>query len=177
MDHGHKVISMDIAPFALRYAAIRYPGPRYVRATGECLPFCSESFDSVTAFEVLEHIEHAALLLNEIRRVLKPNGDVFISTPNPGHLWNALRHWLRGAPYPEKIDMNNIYHLKEYHYDEFIQLLNQYGFTVRARFGQTILLRPFNPLFARLRLFKLQVFLGYWIPKYAVTVVAHAVKT
>ncbi|MBI4552046.1 MAG: class I SAM-dependent methyltransferase [Candidatus Latescibacteria bacterium] len=174
---GRRVVGVDVSMDALRYATVRYPGPGYVRASGECLPFPARSFDSVIAFEVIEHLDRHEGLLDELDRVLKPGGDLFISTPNPRHLWNALRHWLRGAPYPEKLTSENIYHRREYHYEEFIQILKDREFSIRSTFGQTILLRPLNPVFARLRLFKFQVYSGYFIPKYAVTVVVHAAKS
>jgi 2-polyprenyl-3-methyl-5-hydroxy-6-metoxy-1,4-benzoquinol methylase len=47
------------------------------------LPFEDESFDSVVCFETIEHIEGAERALAEMRRVLRPDGVVVVSSPNP----------------------------------------------------------------------------------------------
>ncbi|OGQ05105.1 MAG: hypothetical protein A2W61_03220 [Deltaproteobacteria bacterium RIFCSPLOWO2_01_44_7] len=51
------------------------------------LPFPSHSFDFVTMFDVIEHMDNYGDNLREIFRVLKPGGVVFISYPNPGMVW------------------------------------------------------------------------------------------
>lgn len=45
------------------------------------LPFENEYFDCVICSEVLEHIPEHEAALNELVRVLKPNGDIVISVP------------------------------------------------------------------------------------------------
>jgi SAM-dependent methyltransferase len=45
------------------------------------LPFASESFDTVLATEVLEHVENAERAAAELFRVLRPGGHALISVP------------------------------------------------------------------------------------------------
>jgi SAM-dependent methyltransferase len=52
------------------------------------LPFEDGSFDLVCAFDVIEHIEDDALALREIRRVLKPEGTIFLTVPAFEFLWS-----------------------------------------------------------------------------------------
>jgi ubiquinone/menaquinone biosynthesis C-methylase UbiE len=40
------------------------------------------TFDTVICFQVIEHIENDNRLLQEIKRVLKPGGSLFLTTPN-----------------------------------------------------------------------------------------------
>jgi len=40
------------------------------------------SFDTILCFQVIEHIKNDHLLLKEIKRVLKPGGSFFLTTPN-----------------------------------------------------------------------------------------------
>lgn len=46
------------------------------------LPFDGEIFDSVTLWNVLEHVPNAANLLSTVVKVLKPGGCLFIACPN-----------------------------------------------------------------------------------------------
>lgn len=50
------------------------------------LPFNSNTFDTVVAGEVLEHLENPGLGLAELFRVCKPEGKVVLSLPI-GHYW------------------------------------------------------------------------------------------
>ena len=48
---------------------------------GKTIPFNSEEFDIIVCFEVLEHVFNLEEVLNEMRRVLKPGGQLLISLP------------------------------------------------------------------------------------------------
>ncbi|WP_338359082.1 class I SAM-dependent methyltransferase [Yeosuana marina] len=52
---------------------------------GETMPFENESFDCALGTEVLEHCPEPAIILNEVYRVLKPEGIFFFTVP---FLWN-----------------------------------------------------------------------------------------
>ena len=54
------------------------------------------SFDCVTLWHVLEHVPDPLALLKEVRRILRPDGFVYIEVPNAGG-WAARQfghHWL-----------------------------------------------------------------------------------
>ena len=59
------------------------------------LPFPDVSFDYVFCIEVLEHVPNPYDTLGEIHRVLRPDGVLILSVPNPYHLkeiiWNVFR--------------------------------------------------------------------------------------
>jgi SAM-dependent methyltransferase len=46
------------------------------------LPFGADEFDYVVCFEAIEHVEDPQTVLDELRRVLRPDGLLAISTPN-----------------------------------------------------------------------------------------------
>ena len=48
---------------------------------GERLPFHDASFDGIVSFEVLEHVFNPEIVLNELRRVLKPGGIMLVTVP------------------------------------------------------------------------------------------------
>ena len=56
--------------------------------------FKSKTFDTVIAGELIEHIENPSLFLKECRRIMKNNGTLLITTPNPYFLPLILLNWL-----------------------------------------------------------------------------------
>lgn len=58
---------------------------------GKKLPFLDNSFDIVTSMEVWEHARDTRLMLSEIRRVLKPDGILHITTANK--FWPIEPHY------------------------------------------------------------------------------------
>jgi SAM-dependent methyltransferase len=59
------------------------------------IPFPDGSYDYAFIIEVLEHVPNPFGTLREIHRVLRPNGVLIVSVPNPYHfkeiLWNLFR--------------------------------------------------------------------------------------
>lgn len=93
---GWRTIGLDISSWARRRAAQRFGLD--VRAD---LRSCTdESFDVVTAFQVLEHMPHPASALAEIYRCLRPGGLLVIETWDR-QSWIARlfgRHWQQVTP-------------------------------------------------------------------------------
>jgi len=111
-DAADDVLGLDIDEDALRWAAFWHDTARlhFERHAdlGATLP--SASFDLVTCFEMIEHVDHAmqTATVASLARVVKPTGKLLISTPNPAVTANY------GA---------NPYHLREMNEAEFIELL------------------------------------------------------
>jgi len=78
------VHGVDISEEAIEYSKKNWQQPNIKFVIGDSLniPFPENTFDVVVAFEVFEHLDDWRKFLSEIRRVLKPNGLVYISTPN-----------------------------------------------------------------------------------------------
>jgi 2-polyprenyl-3-methyl-5-hydroxy-6-metoxy-1,4-benzoquinol methylase len=60
------------------------------------LPVSEASFDAITAWEVVEHLENPYNFIREAHRTLKPRGHLIISIPNPFHLMSRLLFLKRG---------------------------------------------------------------------------------
>lgn len=61
-----------------------YPGVKYKADVSDLSQFADNSVDIVRASHILEHFEHhrAIAILKEWRRVLKPNGMLYLSVPD-----------------------------------------------------------------------------------------------
>lgn len=64
----------------------------------DVLPYDDDTYDIVTATEVIEHLENPRLFVREINRVLKPKGVCVLSTPNVLNLNSRLRYLWFGFP-------------------------------------------------------------------------------
>jgi ubiquinone/menaquinone biosynthesis C-methylase UbiE len=102
------VTGVDISPEACNHATRRY-GIRTLLGNAENIPLENASVDAIVSFETIEHVPHPEKFLDECVRVLQPNGQIIISTPNR----NA---YLKDMP-------KNPHHLKELDENEFISLI------------------------------------------------------
>ncbi len=82
--HSRTAAGIDVSAEAIAYAREHYPVPNttFLTASATALPFAPASFDLITAFEVIEHLDNWHDLLIETRRALHPNGTFLVSTPN-----------------------------------------------------------------------------------------------
>lgn len=74
---------LDREPQLLDFAGRHLVGAQLVQGTAESLPFGENAFDVVCSLHVLEHLVHPEILLDEVRRVLRPAGLFLAATPNP----------------------------------------------------------------------------------------------
>lgn len=63
-------------------------GIEVIEASITDLPFASETFDLVCAFDVIEHVENDQLAMQEMYRVCKTSGHVAITVPADMALWS-----------------------------------------------------------------------------------------
>jgi len=83
---------------------------------GEELPYEDDSFDLVTAFDVVEHMDDDLAGLREMRRVLRPGGRVLLFVPTFMFLWGL------------QDDVSH--HRRRYRLSELRRVLEQAGFEV-----------------------------------------------
>jgi SAM-dependent methyltransferase len=80
------VQGVDVSPLALRFCRERGED-RVVCASATELPFADNSFELITALDVVEHLDDDRRGLNEIQRVLVPGGTAIIFVPAFQSLW------------------------------------------------------------------------------------------
>jgi SAM-dependent methyltransferase len=77
---------IDESPVSIDAArALGVPRTHFHVAAGDTLPFADASFDLIYSNGTFHHIDHAKhpRILSELRRVLRPNGHIFIFENNP----------------------------------------------------------------------------------------------
>ena len=81
---GHSVTGIDLSHSSLEVAKKRDSTQtvKYLTANAYSLPFPNDSFDVVSAMDILEHVEEPHLLIAEASRVLKTGGYFFFHTFN-----------------------------------------------------------------------------------------------
>ncbi|MDB5813317.1 MAG: putative SAM-dependent methyltransferase [Rhodocyclales bacterium] len=95
---GWQVTGIEPDPAAAE-AAQRH-GLKVINDTLQTAALETETFDAIIMSHVIEHIDAPNALLQECRRLLKPNGQLVILTPNTdslGHRWFG-RDWLHLDP-------------------------------------------------------------------------------
>jgi ubiquinone/menaquinone biosynthesis C-methylase UbiE len=111
--NAKKVYGVDISTEAVTHANIKYGKSNLDFVTGSTskIPLADTSVDVVISFETIEHHDEHQLMMNEIKRVLKSNGVLLISSPEKNNYKFRER--------------NNPYHVKELTLDEFENLLKK----------------------------------------------------
>lgn len=96
---GKRVVGVDIDSDALAVAQTRHGLETHrLNLNVERLPFADGSFDAVVAGEVLEHLQFPDVAVDDIHRVLRPDGVFVGSVPNAFRLRNRLQ-FLLGREY------------------------------------------------------------------------------
>lgn len=127
------VYGIDISSVALAHAHRNGYRTTLANLDGHALPYVDATFDIVVCTDLLEHLFSPQDLVQEIRRVLKPDGRAIISVPNHFDFFSRLR-LLRGSglvlPYHRKCRSWNYYHIRFFTLADFLDLLREEGFAV-----------------------------------------------
>lgn len=126
-DAGAKyILATDMSEDALQISReVLSAGSDLLRSDGTRLPFEDASIDAVTSFETVEHVPNYEDFVAELRRVLKNDGVLVMSTPNA-----LYTKPVNGKPC-------NPFHVYEFTPEEFRELLQKHFGTVEL-FGQRV---------------------------------------
>jgi len=86
-EQGYETVGVDLAEktiaTAKKYAKINNKtNCKFIEADIRQLPIKDNYFDCIFSFGVIEHFRNPEPILKEFKRVLKPNGRIFLSMPN-----------------------------------------------------------------------------------------------
>jgi len=140
---GSKIFAVDLAFADLQ--TLRQQLERQHLATiipvqydGSHLPIASNALDLVLSFDVLEHVHDEATVLREWHRALKPNGEIVLSVPNKGWVFETHGANLRGLPWHRVPFLSYLPHFlhrrlaraRIYRRRDIVQLLQKHSFEV-----------------------------------------------
>jgi O-antigen biosynthesis protein len=110
-----KVFGVDISKDAIDHANVKYKTDNLEFITGSCnsIPLANRSVDIVVSYETIEHHDEHDQMMKEIKRVLKPDGCLIISSPDK-------------LEYSDKPEFVNEHHVKELYRNEFENLVKNY---------------------------------------------------
>jgi len=112
---AQNVVGVDISSEAIKHASAKYPQNNLRFIVGSCaaIPFADNSFDLVVSFETIEHHEQHTEMFMEIKRVLKPDGLMLMSSPDK-------------YEYSVVPKVTNTFHVKELYRHEFESLIARF---------------------------------------------------
>ena len=112
---ARSVVGVDIATEAVKHAAIRYRLDNVEFRQGSCaeIPLDNNSIDLVVSFETIEHHDEHKAMMAEIKRVLRPEGVLIISSPDK-------------KEYSIIPNYRNPFHVRELFKEEFEDLVRAY---------------------------------------------------
>ena len=130
---GFEVIGIDISNKGLK---------KCYQAGFDCLlsdaernlPFKNDSFSAVWISEVIEHIVNYENLLEEVGRVLRTGGRIYLTTPNSVFYGYRLKYLLGKCP----TELQHPYHLRFFSYSFLQETLQKKGFIIENSLGQNI---------------------------------------
>lgn len=138
MRHGFHVTGVDYLAEGVQRSVARIGAARVTYGSATELPFADNSFDVLTAWDVLEHLPDPARALEEFHRVLRPDGVLAASTPNP----EARSVQCRGRG---SIQFSDATHVSILPATDWHRLLVEYGFRVETMGGDGWWDPPYRP--------------------------------
>ncbi|MBV8749594.1 MAG: methyltransferase domain-containing protein [Candidatus Eremiobacteraeota bacterium] len=124
--HAADVVGVDVDEDAVDHARRTYYAAnlRFLRGSVTEVPLADASVDVITSFETIEHVAEHEKMLDELQRVLAPNGVLVISSPNK-------------LVYSDMPGFHNPYHVRELYFAELRDMLAR-RFAHVALYGQRV---------------------------------------
>jgi len=88
---NHDIVGIDVDEELLETARKKYPDISLYKENIDHLSFKDEQFDSAVAIFVLEHLVNLSVALSEIKRILKPGGELIMIIPTENFIYKLGR--------------------------------------------------------------------------------------
>jgi ubiquinone/menaquinone biosynthesis C-methylase UbiE len=121
------VTGVDISTESIQHAREKYESYNnldFLVGSCDAIPLSEKSVDIVVSFETIEHHDKHEEMMLEIKRVLRQDGILIVSSPNR-------------LTYSDEPSYSNPYHVKELYYEDLVTLLSRHFSYVKI-YGQKI---------------------------------------
>lgn len=125
-------IGVDISSNQIEFATKKYGNHRLqFQKTDGLLPYPENHFDTITSIELIEHLntKEVKTLLQECHRVLKPGGQLVLTTPNYKSFWVILEKLVNRFS-PVSYEHQHITHFSK---KKLLDYLEKQGFKPKIR--------------------------------------------
>ena len=119
-DYAGTVTGIDLSEDAIQHAKNKYRKKNlfFIQSSATFLDLPECSIDVVVSYETIEHLSDHDIMIKQIKKVLKSDGILIISSPDKKN-------------YSDKSGYRNPFHVKELYTNEFENLIKKYfDFTV-----------------------------------------------
>lgn len=118
VDAGAEAIGIELDAYAAAHSARRYSPAAFARGNLIALPFPARRFDGVVSLQVIEHMWEVGRFLDELVRVCRRGGSVYVSTPNRPVFSPGLDRGERPT---------NPFHVEEFDAQQLTEMLHDAG--------------------------------------------------
>lgn len=133
-ERGHRVCAVDLRPQFLEYAKSRYVygDIRFIEGNALALEL-DEHYDLIFLNQIIEHLVYPRVLVNAMRRLLVPGGELVITTPNWHYIINTSLPSYQGLGDPllfehRQFTADGDGHFFAYRADELVKILQEEEF-------------------------------------------------
>ncbi|PIS34962.1 MAG: hypothetical protein COT36_04810 [Parcubacteria group bacterium CG08_land_8_20_14_0_20_38_56] len=139
-EKANQVVGLDIDKDSIDYAKSHYSRQnlKFIMGDAQNFNFPDSFFDAIVSFETIEHLSSPSKFLKELKKVLKPNGILILSSPDREITKEILIDTSYKSPF----------HLKEFTLKELTSLLSKF-FKIESIYGQFLYKPSFFNVFSR----------------------------
>lgn len=120
---------VDVYSKSLAFGKKVYPQIKFIKADAHQLPFVTSSFDLVICYEVIEHVVNPNIVLKELKRVVKKNGQVIVAMDSGNWLFRII--WFIWENTKGKVWQGA--HLHPFRHQKLEEIIKKCGFRIKRK--------------------------------------------
>lgn len=120
---------IDVYDKAVEYGRKKYKNIKFKQAAAEKIPYQDQTFDLIICYETIEHVEHPLKSLQEMRRVLKKEGQAIVTMDSGNWLFRIV--WFFWEKSKGKVWQGA--HLHPFHHVELGEIIKKSGFKTNQK--------------------------------------------
>lgn len=135
-----EIYGIDVAKNSVKLARKRGIHAKVCNVTGR-IEFKSNTFDYIFAGEIIEHLQDTDFFMREVKRVLKPDGTLILTTPNFLSLGRRIHYLFGKGIYMEAsfhLPKNAAGHIRYFTFETLRELISYHSFDPIVDFSDIV---------------------------------------